>query len=203
MAGAGGASAETIAKAEDLKPDGPFAGFLKSEQHAKVRGVIAHREDAAVNRACRDPYRLGNYVLKIVQPVEMEEGAKIPSAGKWLERFEVTRCGRQSWFNAIFELVDGKLQVKPVAPGETAQDFQLVMDLRDYVEKRARIDNCEKRGLLDTSKGPPEGYEPHVEGGSYETWTVSGCGQDVDMVLLFSRRDDGKMDVKLEKQIPR
>ncbi|MBI1180862.1 MAG: hypothetical protein GC201_09915 [Alphaproteobacteria bacterium] len=204
MGMSGHAGAETIAKAGDLKPDSAFADFLRSKQHAKVRALVALREDTSVNRACRDAYTMGEYQLRIIQPIEMTKGAQIPSAGKWVERFKVTRCGRQSQFNAIFMVDDqGKLEVTPVAPGETGQDFQLVLDLRDYVEKRARIPNCDKRGLLDTAKGPPEGYEPRVPGGTYETWTVSGCGKDIDMVLLFTPQEGGKMDVKVEKQIPR
>ena len=199
-----GAAAQPISKAEDLKPDTPFAGFLKSKEHAKLRAAIAVREDKGVGRECKDNYTMGNYAMKIVVPIEMDPGAAIPKAGRWLERFQVTRCGRQSLFNAIFIINDqGKMVVTPVAPGETAQDLQLVLDLRPLIVKKAKIENCEPRGLLDTAKGPPEGYEPKVADGVYETWTVSGCGKDVDMVLLFAPRPDGQVDVQVEKQLPR
>jgi hypothetical protein len=198
-----GASAQTISKAEDLKPDTPFAGFLKSEGHAKARAVVAVREDKSVGRECKDHYTMGNYAMKIMEPIEMEAGAQVPKTGRWLERFQVTRCGRQSVFNAIFVASDKGLQVTPAAPGETSQDLQLVIDLRPVIVRKAKIENCEARGLLDTAKGAPEGYEPKVEGGDYETWTVSGCGKDVEMVLLFTRQPDGKVSVQVEKQLPR
>jgi hypothetical protein len=199
-----GAAAQPISKAEDLKPDSPFAGFLKSQQHAKLRAAVAIREDSSVGRLCKDNYTMGNYAMKIMEPIEMDAGAMIPKSGRWLERFQVTRCGRQSLFNAIFVVTDkGTLQVKPVAPGETGQDMQLVIDLRPVIVKKAKIDNCEQRGLLDTAKGPPEGYEPKKPDGVYETWTVSGCGKDIDMVLLFEPKADGQVDVSVEKQLPR
>jgi hypothetical protein len=199
-----GAAAETISKAADLKADSIFAGFLKGDQHAKARAAVAIREDRSVGRECKDQYLLGNYMLKIMEPIQIEAGATIPKAGRWLERFQVTRCGRQSLFNAVFLVNErGALQVTPAAPGETGQDLQLVIDLRPAIVKKAKIENCEARGLLDTAKGPPEGYEPKVPGGDYETWTVSGCGKDVDLVLLFSPTADGKVDVQVEKQLPR
>jgi len=199
-----GAAAQPISKAGDLKPDTPFAGFLKSQAHNHAKIAIAQREDTSVGRQCADSYALGNYAMKIIEPIEMDAGAKIPRAGKWIERFQVTRCGRQSLFNAVFFVTEaGQLQVNPAAPGETGQDLQLVIDLRPIIVKKAKISNCEKRGLLDTAKGPPEGYEPKVEDGNYETWTVSGCGKDVDMVLLFTPTDQGSVDVQVEKQIPR
>ncbi|MEN3974638.1 hypothetical protein [Emcibacter sp. SYSU 3D8] len=198
-----GAFAQTISKAEDLKPDTPFAGFLKGKKHNEAKAYIALREDQSVGRACKDAYTMGNYAMKIMEPIEMEAGATIPKKGRWLERFQVTRCGRQSLFNAIFTATDKGLEIKPVAPGETAQDLQLVIDLRPLIIRKAKIQNCEARGLLDTAKGPPEGYEPKVADGEYETWTVSGCGKDVDLVLLFTSTADGKVDVQVEKQLPR
>ena len=197
------ASAETVSKVEDLKADTPFANFLTSRNHTEARAAVAIREDRSVGRECKDSYTLGNYAMKIVTPIEMDQGAAIPKAGRWLERFQVTRCGRRSVFNAIF-IANGKdLQVKAAGPGETSQDLQLVIQLRPVIVKKAKLDNCEARGLLDTAKGPPEGYEPKQADGEYETWTVSGCGKDVDMVLLFSRGADGKVDVRVEKQLPR
>lgn len=198
-----GASAQPISKAEDLKPDTAFAGFLKGKKHAEARAYIALREDQSVGRECKDSYTMGNYAMKIMEPIEMDAGAIIPKSGRWLERFQVTRCGRRSVFNAIFTASDKGLQVKPAAPGETGQDLQLVIDLRPLIVKKAKIENCEARGLLDTAKGPPEGYEPKVAEGDYETWTVSGCGKDVDLVLLFRTTPEGKVDVQVEKQIPR
>lgn len=198
-----GAAAQPISKAEDLKPDTPFAGFLKSQKHAEARAYVAVREDKSVGRECKDNYTMGNYAMKIMEPIEMDAGATIPKAGRWLERFQVTRCGRQSLFNAIFIATDKGLQVIPAAPGETGQDLQLVIDLRPLIVKKAKIENCETRGLLDTAKGTPEGYEPKVADGDYETWTVSGCGKDVDLVLLFSKTPDNKVGVQVEKQIPR
>lgn len=197
------ASAQPISKAEDLRPDTPFAGFLKSQKHAEARAYVAIREDRSVGRECKDNYTMGNYAMKIMAPIEMDAGAVVPRKGRWLERFQVTRCGRQSLFNAIFTATDKGLEVKPAAPGETAQDLQLVIDLRPVIVKKAKLDQCEARGLLDTAKGAPEGYEPKVEGGEYETWTVSGCGRDVEMVLLFTRQPDGKVGVQVEKQLPR
>ncbi len=198
-----GAVAQPISKAEDLKPDTPFAGFLKSQKHAEARAYVAVREDKSVGRECKDNYTMGNYAMKIMAPIEMDAGASIPKAGRWLERFQVTRCGRQSLFNAIFVATDKGLQVTPAAPGETGQDLQLVIDLRPLLVKKAKIENCEARGLLDTAKGAPEGYETKVADGDYETWTVSGCGKDVDLVLLFSKTPDNKVGVQVEKQIPR
>ena len=143
-------------------------------------------------------------ILKVVVPVEIDDGAAVPKAGRWVERFQIIRCGRQSDFNAIFGANDqGKLVVKPAAPGETAQDLQQVIDLRPFVTRQAKIEGCEQRGLLDTALGPPEGYDPKVENGNYETWTISGCGKDVDMVLLFSPQPNGQVQVQIEKQLPR
>ena len=198
-----GASAQPISKAEELKADTPFAGFLKSQKHAEARAAIAIREDRTVGRECKDNYTMGNYAMKIMAPIEMDAGAAVPKTGRWLERFQVTRCGRQSVFNAIFVASDKGLQISSAGPGETAQDLQLVIDLKPLIVKKAKIENCETRGLLDTAKGPPEGYEPKVEGGVYETWTVSGCGKDVEMVLLFTRTPEGKVGVQVEKQLPR
>ncbi|MGE0668449.1 MAG: hypothetical protein AB7O49_17980 [Sphingomonadales bacterium] len=198
-----GASAQPISEAEDLKADTPFAGFLKSQKHAELRAAVAIREDRSVGRECKDNYTMGNYAMKIMAPIEMDAGAVVPKTGRWLERFQVTRCGRQSVFNAIFIASETGLQVKAAGPGETGQDLQLVIDLRPVIVRKAKIENCDKRGLLDTMKGPPEGYEPKVADGDYETWTVSGCGKDVDLVLLFSKSAEGKVGVLVEKQLPR
>ncbi len=200
----GHAGAETIAAPEDLKAGTPFAEFLKGKQHSQAKAAIARLEDRSVGRECADAYALGNYILKIITPIEMAKDAVVPSAGQWIERYPVTRCGRQSIFNALFAVNDkGILQVRAVAPGETGQSAQLVLDLRPVMIKNAKLGQCDKRGLLDTAKGVPEGYEAKVPDGIYETWTVSGCGKDVDMVLLFTPTENDQVNVQVEKQIPR
>jgi hypothetical protein len=198
------AGAETISEGSEITDTSQFAKFLASEPQLRVRAQIAALEDRSVGRVCKDKYMMGKRLLKVVSPIEIDDATAVPKAGQWVERFKIVRCGRESDFNAIFRInEEGKLEVKPAAPGETAQNLQLVIDLRPIITRQAKIENCPQRGLLDTALGPPEGYEPKVPEGVYETWTVSGCGKDVDMVLLFTPQQDGQTNVQVERQIPR
>lgn len=199
-----GAAAQPISKAEDLTNNAAFVRLLKSRPHQDAKIKIAQAEDKSVGRLCADQYSLGDYMLTIREPIVLAEGSVAPKSGGWLERYQVMRCGRQSLFNAHFFVGDdGKLNAQSVGPGESALDARAVIKMRPTIVRSAKIENCRQRGLLDTARGAPEGYEPKEANGIYETWTVTGCGKDIDMVLLFTQTPDGKVEVRVEKQLPR
>ena len=195
------ATAATVTSVQDLA-DTPFAAFLGSEGYRRAQVAAVARVDQAAGELCETGYQVQLQRMIIEVPVRMEEGDNVPRTGKWLERFEVTRCGRTTLFNTTAEVApDGQLQVTPVAPGETQQAFFMINNLLPVLLPRAEFENCDQRILKDTKVGVPEGYVKDVPDGVYETWTVQGCGQLVDLVLLFTPAPEG-VNIGIEQQLP-
>ena len=195
------ASAATVTSVQDLA-DTPFAAFLGSEGYRRAQVAAVMRVDQAAGEFCETGYQVQLERMVIDVPVRMDEGDNVPRTGKWIERFRVTRCDRTTLFNTSAEVdPSGQLQITPVAPGETQQPFATITDLLPVLLPMAEFEGCDQRILKDTKVGVPDGYVKEVPDGVYETWTVQGCDELVDLVLLFSPSSNG-VNIGIEQQLP-
>lgn len=200
LAYSGDVVAETYESHTDITEDSAFWRYLNEDVQVEVRTRMVIEEDALRGTICGDRHLAVPVQLRIQEPVVMTDSDAHPIAGRWTERFVVDRCKVTTIYNAIFEASDNGVEYKPVAPGTTRQGLDLVLDLRPVISRKAEIENCPVRVLVHTRPGLPKDYQPEVDGGTYETWTVWGCDRLKDLVLLFSRDDGGRVSVTVENQ---
>ncbi len=192
--------AETYDSHRDLTEESAFWRYLNEDVQVEVRTKMVIAEDALRGTICGDRHTTFPIQLRIQEPVVMADGDQHPTAGRWTERFLVNRCKINTVYNAIFEASEEGVEYKPVAPGTTQQGLDLVLDLRPIISRKAEIENCPERVLVQTRAGLPSDYEPQVADGTYETWTIWGCDRLKDLFLLFTRRGEGSVSVTVENQ---
>ncbi|MFN3231774.1 MAG: hypothetical protein ACE363_06390 [Alphaproteobacteria bacterium] len=195
-------AAETIVTTQDIKEGTQFRDYLESMPHRQARAAVAAQEDLAANRFCEEGYTMVPVAVKILAPVESVAGTAGPVSGRWMERVSGERCGETFVYNFLFEADGTRIEALPVALGTTGLDPDLIRDLRPVVVPLASIEGCSQKALIDTAQGLPEGFAPEEPDSRYETWTVSGCGALVDMILRIGRFDDGRIKVDIESQQP-
>ena len=202
LALSGTAVSETYETAADVTNDSVFATYLAGQAQMQYRAILALQEDNKAGILCEGEQTISPSALRILSPVTISEDDERPTAGRWIERYDVTVCDRTRTYNAIFSVEpDGNMNARPATPGTSSRNFDLLRDLRPFMEQSAQLGDCESRAVYDTKTGLPDGYNPEVADGSYDTWTVVGCGEAVDMVLRFAPAEDGNVSVSVETQI--
>ena len=133
----------------------------------------------------------------VIQP--MTFGADgVPISGEWLSNLPVAGCGKDTVINLMFGVskADGKIKTLVLAPGTTATTALLQRDTFRYAADafKSRAKDCGAPIVINTRfesygvKDPPTA-DPGPAAGQrrpwWETWTLKGCGQTVDVAIDF------------------
>ena len=139
--------------------------------------------------------------ITILTPVSYSANG-FPIAGVWRHRFPVSGCGNDTiWTLYASAGADEKIGIVIAAPGTTAADLTLQRDAYRYVTLQAGLiaKDCKSSfpvmntkfegfGLANPKMDDPGEGQPHRPW--RETWTVIGCGRQIDVPLNFI--PDGK-----------
>jgi hypothetical protein len=133
--------------------------------------------------------------VTVIEPVSFAKSG-YPNAGSWKQNFPVSGCGNDTVLHIYFTAtVDERIHTAVGLPGSTHADLTLQRDGVVYAQIGARnvVRDCkhfdvrntkfENYGLAEPATpdpGPGKGRRPW-----WETWTMTGCGEIVDVPIDF------------------
>lgn len=205
--------AEIITNATKIEDATLFQQFLRSQTYHRALAGTAVQFDRAYGRECKSDYRIRPTLIRVIVPVVItEEGPAFlqedripqPAAGQWTVRYTAERCGNTVTYTSLNQVnVAGALMVLPYYPGTTNLNPTLVDDMVPHIRRMSQIENCETIQVIDTSNEAPAGYAKENPELVYETWTVRGCDNVVDLVLRYEPGEEGKTQINIEQRIKR
>ncbi len=196
----GSAQAETLMPGDQAGADSLFFKFMASENYARTVARRTSEYETALGRTCDEPYNVALRGARIIRPiVTVPEGPLFvgesipqPTGGSWSSRHQVTRCGSSVLYNSMATIVpNGQLVLRPLVLGNTGMHPLLIMRFKPQVAQLAQISDCEVVFVANTQQGAAAGIDVSQSGGIYETWTIQGCEQSVQLVIRFDPAEEG------------
>lgn len=149
---------------------------------------------------CKGPYNIQPLSIFLLKPIDFPDGKPHPVTGSWQHRYVFERCGKRMTYNTVFVARNGeKPEARPHYPGTTNASMQQITDALKAATPAAllrlakRKRDCKAADLIDTrlTLAPREAKEADKPAGRWEeAWTFRGCGQDVELPIVFT--PDGK-----------
>jgi hypothetical protein len=197
---AGSAQAETLMPGDQAGVDSLFFKFMTSENYARTVARRTSEYETALGRKCDEPYDISLQGARIIRPiVTVPEGPLFvgenipqPAGGVWSSRHQVTRCGSSVLYNSIASIVpNGQLVLRPLVLGNSGMHPLLIQRFKPQVAQLAQIGECDVVFVANTQQGAAAGIDVSQSDGIYETWTIQGCEQIVQLVIRFDPAEEG------------
>jgi len=189
----GRASAEVLTDGRAIKRDSAMDKYLNSPAAVRLMYEGAVFVDRSLGIVCDGEYRIQPIVLIVVEPVNLPEGAKEATAGAWINRFDVTRCGKTKRNNLIsIAQPNAEPKRRMLPPGESIASPILMMDAMAPIKlqaSRSLDKDCREANVYDI--GVTKMPHSVTEGGKtlngvwQENWTIQGCGKMVSVPVTF------------------
>ena len=181
---------ETISSQAELPGSNEVLPFLRSDAYINALATNAAQFDVSLGRPCENGnYRVSVVGLQVLTPIVMNVNDIRPTAGRWLLRYEATRCGETDIYNVVGQVEDnGSLSSIRLVPGTTLFGFEQIVQMMRAIPKLSQIESCDVVEVADTIPGVPSGISVSNPSARYETWTAYGCGQQRTLVLRVPDR---------------
>ena len=190
-------AAPAAAPASAAKMDLP--NFVKQPDYrATVITTAKNQIKAAVN-ACANANFQPTGKVTVFDPVRFNNGK--PYTGAWVERVEATGCGPTRLLNVLtIAHSDSPLQVVGMMPGDTLTDPMMQKNALQYAEAiavRGVPPGCKQLAFINTKFDGFIGLpNPEVTDGREsrpwrELWTMTACGNELDIGLIFTPNQRG------------
>jgi hypothetical protein len=178
------------------EPDGSLQTLIRSQFYRELIDKTLGELPPAVFQRCPSLISGGSMVT-IIKPVSFAKSGR-PNAGAWKQAFPVSGCGNDTVLHIYFTATaDEKINAVVGLPGSTHADLALQRDGLAYAQTGAvgakdvakdcnrfdvRNTRFESYGLADPATPDPG---PGNRRPWWETWTMIGCGQIVDVPIDF------------------
>ena len=173
--------------------------FIKQPDYrANVIATAKNQIKAAVN-ACANANFTATGKVTVFDPVRFNNGK--PYTGAWVERVEATGCGPTRLLNVLtIAHSDSPMQVVGMMPGDTLTDPMMQKNALQYAEAiavRGVPPGCKQLAFLNTKFDGFIGLpNPEVTDGREsrpwrELWTMTACGSEFDIGLIFTPNQRG------------
>jgi hypothetical protein len=139
--------------------------------------------------------------ISVVKPIDFPDENQHPIDGLWQYRFEFTRCGQTSIYNAaVVAKKDSMPQFLALVPGNSIASPALQIDtIRTIVFKvmtEAKVKSnrqCDDLAIVNTTLSilPEPLSNTGVAGRWEERWTVRYCGEAIPMPVCFTPNAKG------------
>lgn len=188
--------------AGEAKPPSRLSGYLYGKEQIAELYAAGRQWDKklGLQQDCKSPYNIQPAGLFLLKAIDFPEGKPHPVAGAWQHRFVFERCGKRMTYNAVFVARPGdKPELRPHVPGDTNASALLLADTLKGATTAAllklakRAKDCKVADLIDTrlTHLPSTANESDKAAGHWEEiWTFRGCGQDIELPIIFT--PDGK-----------
>ena len=208
----GTAQAETLMPGDQADADSLFFKFMTSENYARTVARKTAEYETSLGVTCDEPYNVALRGARIIRPiVTVAEGPLFvgenipqPAGGVWSSRHQVTRCGESVLYNSLAIIApNGQLRLQPLVLGNTGMHPLLIMRFKPQVARMAQIDDCDVVFIANTQQGAADGVDVSQTDGIYETWTIQGCEQRVQLVIRFdpAQQGNGLLPVVEDRQV--
>ena len=184
-------------KSQGQEPDGSLQTLTRSQSYQGQINRALGQIPPAVFQKCPSLVSSGSTVT-VIKPASFAKSG-YPNAGSWRQDFPVSGCGNDTVLHIYFTATaDEKINAVVALPGSTHADLTLqkggvteatmgAMGAKNVAKDCKRFDvrntKFESYGLADPATpdpGPGNRFRPW-----WETWTMIGCGQIVDLPINF------------------
>lgn len=189
--------AATVSTSTELLNSKPAFAYVFSTLNLEAMYRLGVEEDKkfGLQPECKTQYHVKAMAAIVLKPIDFPEGKPNPSAGIWLTRYQLERCGDAKIYNALFFAnANSEAPVaKPFYPGSTIAGPVLVKDAMMQAVAgalaRAGLKDCKIADVFDMRVTEPvhdvtEG-DKLFKGVWNEIWTFRLCGQMVDTAMTF------------------
>jgi hypothetical protein len=184
-------------KSPGQAPDASLQSLIRTQSYQELVNNALGRLPSAVFQRCPSLVSSGSTVT-VLEPVSFAKSGN-PNAGSWKQAFPVSGCGNDTVLHIYFTATpDEKISTAVGLPGSTHADLTLQRNAVTYAQTGAiaaknvakdcnhfdvRNTKFESYGLAEPptpDPGPGNGRRPW-----WETWTMTGCGQIIDVPIDF------------------
>jgi hypothetical protein len=173
--------------------------FVKEPDYrAKIINTAKDQIKQAVSACSNATFQATGKIL-MFDPVHFTNGK--PYDGAWIEKVEATGCGPVRTLNVLtIAHADAPLQIVGMMPGDTRTDPMMQKNALQYAQAiavRAVPPGCKQLAFTDTRFDGFIGLpNPEVTDGREsrpwrEIWTMSVCGAQYDVALVFTPNPRG------------
>ena len=184
-----------------------FAQFVISQPYSRTLMQLSAAEEAKHGiTGCEDQGSFSRDRLWIIEPVAFGSESGPPTDGKWIDRLDVTHCGKTMTYNFLMSAKeDGTPEIATLVPGNSNTDPQLQHESLTLAEDVASdhaaeldptlascaevwVTHAEFEGALE--EGDPALPEDATAGWT-EIWDVEVCNRNVPVEMTFLLFDSG------------
>jgi hypothetical protein len=183
------ASAQTPASTVPASAPPPaFATTRNSPSYQAAVFAMYEHYEVAMAAHCDKVEIVSRQPPVILAPFQLNDKGEILNA-QWKEVADANACGEQRRFNALVTIRDGKPQVTPEVPGDSAAGAVLEHDTLQYA--LAAIPKQSAGCQMDVLNAHvTSAYPVRQEGGLMspwvEQWTVRSCGKKYLVTLHYT-----------------
>ncbi len=191
--GVGGANAETLQPDQAWPPGSRIIQYLNDPAWKQHLVVQALEFDLSVGRDCKEFDGFDEVGVTIIDTVTMGPSDRHPSAGQWVYRYGIDRCGELRHYQVWAGVVPGESSPRSgfLRAGRSLADPVVQTDMLRllglpvaYVKSDVDIGTCKDFVVVDTLVL----REPNSDGFNFdwqEEWVIRLCGTDVSVVVDF------------------
>ncbi|MDX1580842.1 MAG: hypothetical protein R3360_04375 [Alphaproteobacteria bacterium] len=196
------ASAETIKPGEAIAEDSVFSDYMGSEGYMTRVFAIAEELDADRDYVCDETYSISDMRVQIHEKITINRGDVEPREGEWVLPMTMTRCGEDMDMTIhSFVTANGDVETTLLMPGETqfypTEITNLEAVLPQVIAAAGGEQGCSEIDVINATPSAPEGHQVSMPEMKYETWLISGCGTDVEVIWRMEPVED-QMQIKVE-----
>jgi hypothetical protein len=170
-----------------------FQAFVKSTTYSLLLGQALQAVSPVVFNRCATNV-FGSIKVVYLGPIVFETDGTL-KAGEWKQEIPVSGCGSDTVLNFYVSMINKAMNIAIGTAGTTRVDLKSQSGTRKIAESGASriVKNCQKFevkttkfesfGLASPSTRDPGPNAPLRPW--WETWTLVGCGQTVDVPLNF------------------
>lgn len=186
---AGTAHAQAPPTAQDADR---FIRLLQSYDYQKLVAGKVMETDEGMAPPCNAERKIeSRQIVAITEPPQFLATREVPTAGKWVERVTVSRCGRSVRHNVfLFASTVRGLHAVVGFPGESRADIDLQFEVGKAVAANARRTNpsCKRLDIVEIAQRDRNSTpgQPWTE-----IWTSWVCGTLVHAEVRYTPKPGG------------
>jgi hypothetical protein len=182
-----------------------FQKYLNSDAHQALISKTYAAVPKAIFEPCQNIASRGSKSIPLSMIAFGADGN--PATGSWKQQFPMEACGEKIVLNFYFIAKDGKINGVVGAPGDTRGTVLLQRDTVMYAQMGAKrkMPDCSALNIKNTrfeGFGTPDGLDPGPNAKFrpwWETWTMIGCGQTVEVPIVYQPDTTGTTIIQRAK----
>jgi hypothetical protein len=182
-----------------------FQKYLNSDAHGALVGKTYASVPKAIFESCKNIVSKGSNSIPLSIITFGADGN--PATGSWKQQFPLEACGEKIVLNFYFIARDGTINDTVGAPGDSHASLLLQHDTVMYAQMGAmrKMPDCKTLNIKNTrfegfgtpdvpDPGPNAKFRPW-----WETWTMIGCGQTVEVPIIYQPDATGTTIIQRSK----